>query len=685
MKFKNVKTLSLLLAAAVMSLTSCNEQQLTPDVKPDLSGKTFYLSGALALPSTPGTRSATDDGPKGDDNKTNSDAKPDFELGYDYENAVHTMILVFANEADNAFINYTTVTGIAAVPKSKILTEQFDFTLTAELQYEDLEKAYGEGGPLSGTGEKNVNVFAFCNYSQDLLNQIKNVKIGAKNWPDELKGEVKEETQKAPKGSIWGEEQFLMTNAKIVKVKFPKELDDWDPYSYRDNPYFLHKEGKEGQPKKNDDGKLQVTPANYTPIVVERAAARFDFKDGSKGDNTYPLYVDQDYNNVIDPETDWNLVSIQLKEMSLVNMSQNYYSLRRVSDDGTNKNWDICGSETGKLVDDATNKWEFNYVVDTDWELKQTKEGINEGNAYEHFNFHLFTENKKYNTSAWDTYPVETVLNGKEDTWTETHSYHIWRYVTENTIPADTEGKYSQQKTVQSTGVVFKGQIKLGSEYKNGQWDGQYGAFITKGAYDAIKASEAPKDEEKDEPQEAPTLYSYNNCLYSGIGELIAKVKVVSEDGSIEWRVGDPLYVLLTNIFTELNKGVTIENFTESALDTEAKKAFNNKAAQLDPDNGISVYEPDAEDGNYYCYYFYWNRHNDNGNPAKMGPMEFCVVRNNVYKLSVVKIDRIGHPTDPDNDPDPVDPEDPDEEAIRYCAVKVEVLPWVVRENEIKF
>ena len=73
--------------------------------------------------------------------------------------------------------------------------------------------------------------------------------------------------------------------------------------------------------------------------------------------------------------------------------------------------------------------------------------------------------------------------------------------------------------------------------------------------------------------------------------------------------------------------------------------------------------------------------------------MEFAVVRNNVYKLAVTKVNRFGHPTpptgptdpDPDPDPDPIDPEDPDESVNYYFNVTVKVLPWTVRINNIEF
>ena len=71
---------------------------------------------------------------------------------------------------------------------------------------------------------------------------------------------------------------------------------------------------------------------------------------------------------------------------------------------------------------------------------------------------------------------------------------------------------------------------------------------------------------------------------------------------------------------------------------------------------------------------------------ATMGTMEFAVVRNNVYKLCVDNIYKLGHPTPgKDPDPDPEDPFDPDEDLNYYFNVTARVLPWTVRVNHIEF
>ena len=126
----------------------------------------------------------------------------------------------------------------------------------------------------------------------------------------------------------------------------------------------------------------------------------------------------------------------------------------------------------------------------------------------------------------------------------------------------------------------------------------------------------------------------------------------------------------------------TLSNPLLAAAYNEAMKGGYTDAKAVTA--GFTIFKPNA-DKKYEVLYYYWNRHNDNNNNGSMGPMEFAVVRNNVYKLSVTGVNKFGHPTDPDDDPDPENPEDPDEEDDVYFKVAVEVLPWVVRINDIKF
>ena len=210
--------------------------------------------------------------------------------------------------------------------------------------------------------------------------------------------------------------------------------------------------------------------------------------------------------------------------------------------------------------------------------------------------------------------------------------YKIWCYAKENTIPGTTAQKHNV-----STGVVFKGELAAGET-----------------ASDAVKTAMAAGER----------IYVFNNVLYGAWSD----VKAAAEAG------------------------------TDATLQAAYNQAATGVVADAEPTGaaaaaaGFTGYSP--QNGTYYVYYYYWNRHNDNLDPYNMGVMEFAVVRNNVYKLAVDKISRFGHPTppdpsnpdpDPEPDPDPVDPDDPDESVNYYFNVTVKVLPWTVRINNIEF
>ena len=414
---------------------------------------------------------------------------------------------------------------------------------------------------------------------------------------------------------------------------------------------------------------------NVGSIRVERSVARFDFKDGSNGEkaNTYDILT-----TVYDPETDQisqeaSGLQVQLIRMGLVNMSKQFYYLRRVSNDGFAKNdnndFAYCGSETPT-----------NYVVDTDADFK--KGSLNAEELSTHFNFPLFNSEGRINDATreqWDDYLLEDILGHEEDNdegWMPENKrrkdYHIWRYVTENTIPSDEEN----QRSGISTGVVFKGKLLATDELtqKHKQLD-----IAIAGNYELPEGVDGYTYEVNGKVY--PILYMFQERIYVGWNDEIVKF-------AKEYGTGSPLYMAAgidddtdnspNKLYQDLVKAKGT-NTEEAAL-----AAFRKAATEA----GFTLYqasEDKTRGGGDYFYYYYWNRHNDNGRYGTMGPMEFGVVRNNVYKLAVTEINKLGHPRISDNDPDPVEPENPDEDGDVYLRVSVEVLPWVVRVNDIVF
>lgn len=375
-------------------------------------------------------------------------------------------------------------------------------------------------------------------------------------------------------------------------------------------------------PKSWNENLSSGNPFPIGKIKVERSVARFDYK-AIHDDNKY---VVRDNLESKKEESEKNPgIYIQLTDVALINMSKSFYYLRRVSADGQNKNAIICGVETVN-----------NYVVDTDAAEKAQYTTLAD---WTEKNTHFFYNLEKPNTWQWTS--LATISGKEEDNWgsepDEEEGYHIWRYAIENTIPDDNDGSTEHntlQKNGITTGVVFRAKIGIDEDYK----------------------------------------------------------------GDVKWNSDDPIYVFRNVLYGNWE---AVGDYAKNNSSSEVAYAYNAvEAGDYDYEEaGFTEYTPNA-DGNHYAYYYYWNRHNDNGNNGQsgkedpvMGPMEFAVVRNNVYKLSVEAIYRFGYPEGETPDPETPDEEDPKEDPGPdpepdpevFLKVNVQVLPWVVRKNEISF
>lgn len=78
---------------------------------------------------------------------------------------------------------------------------------------------------------------------------------------------------------------------------------------------------------------------------------------------------------------------------------------------------------------------------------------------------------------------------------------------------------------------------------------------------------------------------------------------------------------------------------------------------------------------NYSCYYNYWIKHLDDKKDTEMGVMEFSIVRNSIYRISVTKVAGLGS-----GDPY-IKPEQPNEFKAELNA-DIDVFPWDVRNQD---
>lgn len=735
---KNLKKVLFSLLAAT-AMWSCSDDKIGPDAPdqlPEGQGEGFYMALDIQMPTgNLGSRSETTD----DGTSTGGT-----EFGSDEENTVSSALIVLA--AKNAVGTFKEFSFIAASEvQSNYLTSAStstskEYKALARIQKTNLNSFYQALGD-NNTVAPEVYVFVFCNPTNELREMFSgaNTTIGDTEWIKKTCTVIQGSADKPNENiGIWGANSFLMNNVELTTRQLPAKVLDWEKFNTVDKPFHL------------SDVNTDVNVDNLASrgaVKVERSVARFDFKDGSNNNNTYNVLYFTDAEGK--PEANNPLVKVQLQKMALVNMSNSFYYLPRVSDNGqpNGDGFEICGKEKGWQRDAATGIYAHgNYVVDP--YAEQYGGTTISGNFSDYFNFAFFNNNGSFAnatmaSSQWDVYTVAAVLGGKTDNYkgpdgtAEPGKYHVWRYVTENAIP---DGPAKQMNGI-STGIVFKARM-LGTTQAESvtwqSWDKDYVKNVARclnGDKFSVIGVEGEHAPIKGNSTDDPILYYFNGHLYMTwphIRQAAIQASVtINANGQTEVNRSNSLYKAVfgdgpipagNNYITETGSKPVVDSqwLPESAGWTESS-AY--KAWQQSPDGkwtawdvagkpvpatlgdeanapatltamrqavtaaGITIYQSSI-DGNtpgYYCYYYYWNRHNDNGIPGVMGPMEFAVVRNNVYKLSVDKISRLGHPRIPGNDPDKPTPGTPDESDEIYLDVKVAIVDWAVRLNSIEF
>ena len=310
-------------------------------------------------------------------------------------------------------------------------------------------------------------------------------------------------------------------------------------------------------------------------------------------------------------------VTITLTDMALLNLSKKAFAFRRVA--ASQAAPSVIGGKETKI----------NYVVDTDWDIKKAYSSTGAASNF------FYSYEAANVASASDLAWTKMDSFAQDDNYTP-GEYKIWRYASENTIP-DIE---HQQKGI-STGVVFKGVISA--------------------------EPSAPEDLKTAITSATKPIYVYQNKLYGDWATVKKYAEGVHGPDGISWTIKP-----------DLNLKVAFDKVEAAAALASTGNKDADIATAANKSGDFIAYTPSS--GKYEVYYYYWNTHNDNGDNTAMGPMEFAVVRNNVYKLSVTNIGRYGLPAE-----EPWEPVTPDEESNIYFQVSVKVLPWVVRTHDIEF
>ena len=333
-------------------------------------------------------------------------------------------------------------------------------------------------------------------------------------------------------------------------------------------------------------------------VNVERMAARLDYKAEAPYTCTDPAYSG---------------ATVEITGAALVNnLTEGSYLLKRVADDVNGNNLSYLGDETADENGVATN-----YVLDP-WTASKN------GNLYG-----TWFMNGSPDPNWWAGYvqPGTSVSDGAE-TWQRIG------YTLENTTAADAAG------SDYSTGVVFKAKFypKGVANYTDGETFFALGNRLFASMEDMMKNFYGSKFDELDDLIKkcetwrdvkqfiTSTLLTNDPSGYNKYLEGLAEGKddtgAVSDASSLIWSN----YMLNECGYSKDENGKVV-------LDQNGKVT----RIALKP-YGTRTYE-DAT-----CYYTWWERHSNDNDDTKKGIMEYAIVRNNIYKLTVNSIYSLGGP-----------------------------------------
>lgn len=370
-----------------------------------------------------------------------------------------------------------------------------------------------------------------------------------------------------------------------------------------------------------DKNTSETNPAT-TNVAVERLAARVDYK--TKQENNY---------NCTD-----GIGSVTITGAAIINqLTAGTYLIKRVTTDGSiTDNVTYLGDEepagggvaTNYVIDPWTaDKTAENAVLsNTPFEVNGTK--VNAAELYEQETYYP-TIPDGANPEAWAGYcKPGTPMEDAGDGWTRVG------YTLENTTLAE------NTSTSYNTGIVFKAK------------------FTPAGVADYTLGN---------------TFFRYDNTIYTTLTGMMA---------SLNGQQDFAQYV--SNAIKNFESWNEVKEFAEGLTDPTGYADYLKGLAGAGSDTGFStegiydwteymrnvlgVAESSAEKGpqinqggintrdvlftnskerlrTYYngqCYYIWWLRHSNNGDDTTNGIMEYAVVRNNIYKVTVSSVSSIG-------------------------------------------
>ena len=333
-------------------------------------------------------------------------------------------------------------------------------------------------------------------------------------------------------------------------------------------------------------------------VNVERMAARLDYKAKTSYTCTDPAYPG---------------ATVKITGAALVNnLTEGSYLLKRVADDVNGNNLSYLGDETADENGVATN-----YVLDP-WTTNKSK-GL----------YGTWFMNGSSHPNWWATYvQLGTPVSDGAETWQRIG------YTLENTTAADAAG------SDYSTGVVFKAKFNPQgvANYTDGATFFALGNRLFASMEDMMRYVYGADFRQFDDKIDACTDWA-------AVKNFAASLLDNDPSGYKSFLQGQDEAQDLAQVKESLKWNAYMLNKCGYSA------SLNNNAysVTLDQNDDISTREALQPYGtrtyeDATCYYTWWVRHSNDNDDTKKGIMEYAIVRNNIYKLTVNSIYSLGGP-----------------------------------------
>lgn len=529
---------------------------------------------------------------------------------------------------------------------------------------------------------KNYQVFAIVNAGADLKTKINTLK--------ELRDYVAEGTVIAKNGTdVANANEFLMSTHKMVSDATPANFPSIVSLSSQNTA---------------------ENPAK-TAVYVERLAARIDLTYNTPVEGKVALDFDNESSPVNKQGT------FHLTGYTLINQWQgNTKMFKQVSptvdsyEEDLEMNAQYNEGDPLRYLGDEIWQWDptskpnglFNFVLSESFIEKTLADVAN--NKWENLYRNYFNEGLN-DVNKVTAIPLNNPPVSYEDP-VNNRTYYPISYVRENTLNT------SAQVHGYSTGVIFRTKFTPNEDFKMTEYvngaisdkaqldDTENFVFLTaehfngkeaqKLVYKNIKTVAARAFNIPDGTDKTNLLKGIMEGWTDDVTSTLADVKTAIEGMSIKNKLEEKFKKYLedqlstaTNLTPELKNKLTYKGFV-NAQDQKLQVILNktdnmssittDEIGPLAENYGVSFFR------NGQSYHKFWIRHNDNMADKKMGVMEFCIVRNNVYQLFVKGVRGLGDPLP--YTPGKDKPDTPDENNELTIDVTIYVKDWVKRTNK---